>query len=196
MSKAAPSRSRVDKRKRTFCIVASRFNAQYVDGLVDHATEELRALVPEATISLYRVPGAFEIPVVVREVASRQSADAIIACGVILQGETNHAQNLSRSVTDALQRIAIEHGIPVINAVLSFDNEGQARERCLETKINRGTEAARAAVEIANVLADLRIKQRAVVSKRRGTMGKRRRAREAAIQYQGAAVSRPPRDDG
>ena len=171
MSSTAPLRPRAGKDKRRFCIVASRFNSQYVQGLVDHATNELRALAPDATVSFHRVPGAFEIPVVVREVASGQSADVIIACGVILQGETNHAQNLSRSVTDALQRIAIEHGVPVINAVLSFDNEGQAHERCLENKINRGTEAARAAVEIANVLADLRIKQ-------------------------GAVVSKPPRDDG
>ncbi len=171
MSTSAPSPPRFAKVKRTFCIVATRFNAQYVDGLVDHATEELHTLAPEATISLQRVPGAFEIPVVVREVASRQSADAVIACGVILQGETNHAQNLSRSVTDALQRIAVEHGVPVINVVLSFDNEAQARARCLENKINRGTEAARAAVEIANVLSELRNKQ-------------------------GAAVSKPPRDDG
>src|SRR5256885_6999737 len=156
MSKAAPSRPRGDKRKRTFCIVASRFNPQYVDGLVDHVMQELRALAPDATISLHRVPGAFEIPVVVREVASRKNTDAVIACGVILQGETNHAQNLSRSVTDALQRIAVEHGVPVINVVLSFDNEDQARARCLENRINRGTEAARAAVEIANVLTDLR----------------------------------------
>src|SRR6266704_3923091 len=108
MSSSAPSRPEIAKAKRTFHVVASRFNAQYVDGLVDHATEELHTLAPEATISLQRVPGAFEIPVVVREVASRQSADAVIACGVILQGETNHAQNLSRSVTDALQRLAVQ----------------------------------------------------------------------------------------
>ena len=80
----------------------------------------------------------------------------MIAIGVVLKGETDHAQNLSRSVTDALQRLAIEHGVPVINAVLSFDNEDQARARCLEKKINRGTEAGRAAVEIANVLSELR----------------------------------------
>ena len=91
-----------------------------------------------------------------RELASQNKVGAIIACGVILQGETNHAQNLSRSVTDALQCIAIERGVPVINVVLSFDNEDQARARCLENKINRGTEAARAAVEIANVLSELR----------------------------------------
>src|SRR6058998_117799 len=91
MPKAAPSRLRTAKAKRIFHIVASRFNAQYVDGLVDHATQELRALAPDATISLHRVPGAFEIPVVVRELVSRESTDAVIACGVIMQGKTNHA---------------------------------------------------------------------------------------------------------
>ena len=155
MTKAAPTLLRTAKAKRIFHIVASRFNAPYVDALVDHATKELHALAPDATVFLHRVPGAFEIPVVVRELASRESADTIIACGVILQGETNHAQNLSRSVTDALQRLAVQESVPVINVVLSFDNEDQARARCLENKINRGTEAARAAVEIANVLSDL-----------------------------------------
>jgi 6,7-dimethyl-8-ribityllumazine synthase len=171
MTKQSPSRPATRKGKRTFHIVASRFNAQYVDGLIDHATDELRALAPDATISLYRVPGSFEIPVVVHELSNQNKADGIIACGVILQGETNHAQNLSRSVTDALQRIALEHGVPVINVVLSFETEDQARTRCLENKINRGTEAARAAVEIANVLSEVRSKQ-------------------------GAAVSKPPRDHG
>jgi 6,7-dimethyl-8-ribityllumazine synthase len=156
MSKSTPSRPPIGTGKRAFHIVASRFNTQYVDGLVDHATKELQAVAPNATISLHRVPGSFEIPVVVHEVASKNKADAIIACGVILQGETNHAQNLSRSVADALQRIAMEQGVPVINVVLSFENENQARARCLENKINRGTEAARAAVEIANVLSDIR----------------------------------------
>lgn len=93
---------------------------------------------------------------VVRELARKKKADAIIACGVIMQGETNHAKNLSRSVTDALQRIAVDCGVPVINVVLSFDNEAQARERCLEKRINRGTEAARAALEIASVMSNLR----------------------------------------
>jgi len=156
MSSSVPRPPPIVKGKRAFHIVASEFNARYVQGLVDHATGELRALAPGAKISLQRVPGAFEIPVVVRELALQNKADAIIACGVILKGETNHAQNLSRSVTDALQRIAVGHGVPVINAVLSFENEEQARERCLENKINRGTEAARAAVEIADVMSNLR----------------------------------------
>jgi 6,7-dimethyl-8-ribityllumazine synthase len=158
MSKSVPPRPHIIAAKRRFAIVASQFNARYVQGLVDHAEKELRSLASSAAISIYRVPGSFEIPVVVRELARRKKADAIIACGVIMQGETNHAKNLSRSVTDALQRIAVDHGVPVINAALSFDNGDQARERCLENRINRGTEAARAAVEIAGVMSALRRK--------------------------------------
>jgi 6,7-dimethyl-8-ribityllumazine synthase len=156
MSTAIPPRPRQVGTKRRFAIVASQFNAEYVRGLIDHATRELRTVAPSATITLHEVPGAFEIPIVVRELAAQAKPDAILALGVILQGKTSHAQNLSRSVTDALQQIAIRHGVPVINAVLSLDNETQARERCLEEEINRGTEAARAAIQIVNVLTDLR----------------------------------------
>jgi 6,7-dimethyl-8-ribityllumazine synthase len=156
MSKLAPPRPRSTSRKPHFAIVASLFNRIYVQGLVDHAVAELRALAPSADISIHQVPGAFEIPVVVREIALKKNTQAILALGVILQGKTSHAQNLSRSVTDALQQIAIEHGVPVINAVLSLETEAQARERCLEEEINRGTEAARAAVSMGEVLGDLR----------------------------------------
>ena len=158
MSTFAPTPSTVTKEKRHFSIVASLFNGQYVRGLVDHARAELKLLAPAAVVSLHEVPGAFEIPVVVRELALQKKADAILALGVILQGKTSHAQNLARSVTDALQQIAVEHGIPVINAVLSVENDAQAHERCLGEEINRGTEAARAAVEMSNIMGDLRAK--------------------------------------
>lgn len=159
MSNAISPRPRaVGVVKRHFMIVASQFNAAYVQGLVDHLVAELRSLLPSVTTTLFQVPGAFEIPVVVRELASQKRGDAIIAIGVIMKGETDHAKNLSHSVTDALQRIAVTHGIPVVNVVLSFDNESQARARCLENEINRGTEAARAAIEITNVMSKLRNK--------------------------------------
>jgi 6,7-dimethyl-8-ribityllumazine synthase len=144
--------------KRSFQIVASQFNQVYVQGLVDHLTTELRNLAPSATLTLHQVPGAFEIPVIVREIASQKRGDAIIAIAVILKGETDHAGNLSRSVTDALQRIAVTQGVPVINVVLSFDTETQARARCLEDEINRGTQAARAAIDITNLMSKLRSK--------------------------------------
>jgi 6,7-dimethyl-8-ribityllumazine synthase len=148
---------RVVGAKRTFAIVASQFNPKYVQGLVDRATGELQT--PAAKLSFYRVPGAFEIPIVVRELAQQKRVDVILAMGVVLKGKTNHAENISRSVTDALQRIALDFGVPVINCVHTFSNEIDAQERCLEDKINRGTEAARAAIEIANVMSDLRTPQ-------------------------------------
>jgi len=156
MSNFIPPRPRLVGVKRRFMIVASQFNTEYVQGLVTHATDELRKLVPNTPVTLHQVPGAFEIPVVVHELAAQKMADVIIAIGVILKGKTSHAENLSRSVTDALQRIAVESGVPVINAVLSFGTKTEADERCLGDEINRGTEAARAALQIANVMADLR----------------------------------------
>ena len=155
MSRLAPLQYRSSRKPRRFAIIASRFNERYVQGLVDHATAELKLLAPRAAIALYRVPGAFEIPILARELALQQKPDAILPLGVVLQGETSHAENLASSVTGALQQIAIGYGIPVINAVLSLKTEKQAWDRCLGAKINRGTEAAQAAVEIAERLSDL-----------------------------------------
>ena len=154
----SPSPRTRGNRKRNFGLVASQFNAKYVEGLINHCSDELRALSPRCTIALHHVPGAFEIPIVVRELAAGKKKDAIIALGVILDGHTPHAENLGRVVTDALQRVALECGVPVIHAVLSLKNTEQARERCLEGRINRGTEAARAAVKIADVISELRTK--------------------------------------
>ncbi|MGB8343002.1 MAG: 6,7-dimethyl-8-ribityllumazine synthase [Chthoniobacterales bacterium] len=156
MSQFVPPKPRLISARRGFVLVASQFNAKYVQGLVTHCTDELRALSAASKIDVFLVPGAFEIPLMVREVALKKNADAIIALGVILEGETAHAQHLGQVVTHALQQISLEHGVPVIHAVLSLKNEEQARERCLEEKINRGTEAARAAFEMTNVLANLR----------------------------------------
>jgi 6,7-dimethyl-8-ribityllumazine synthase len=156
MSTLVPPRPRTLSAKRNFAIVASKFNPEYVQGLVNHATTELRTQALGANLALYQVPGAFAIPVVVRELAAQKRADAILAIGVILKGRTDHAEHLIRSVTDALQRIVLDHGVPVIHCVLSLDSEAHARERCLGDKINRGTEAARAAISIANLMLELR----------------------------------------
>lgn len=156
MSKLVPPPPPIINAKRGFVIVASQFNARFVQGLVDHCTDELRSLSPASDVALHLVPGAFEIPLVVREIALQKKVDAIVALGVILQGETAHAQHLAQTVTHSLQQISLESGLPVINAVLSLNDEDQARKRCLEDEINRGTEAARAAWEMAALIADLR----------------------------------------
>src|SRR5207302_10717124 len=122
-------RLRVVAAKRTFAIVASQFNPSYVQGLVDYAALDLQT--PMVKVALYRVPGAFEIPVVVRELAQQKKADVILALGVILKGKTNHAENLSRSVTDALQRTALDYGVQALNCVHTVAWQLDARDRLL-----------------------------------------------------------------
>lgn len=156
MSNAVPTRPRVVGTRRTFVLVASLYNAKFVQGLVDHCSKELMLVVPNATVVLHQVPGAFEIPIIVQEVAAKGGVDAIIALGVILQGETAHAGHIASAITNSFQQIALQHRIPIIHEVLSLQNEEQARKRCLEDEINRGTEAARVAVEVSQLLSDLR----------------------------------------
>ena len=152
-------RGSYDASGMRFGLVVSRFNSFITERLLAGAMDALEKGGASAEqTDLVRVPGSFEIPLAAKKMVLARHYDAIIAIGVILKGKTDHAENLSRSVTDALQRIAITHGIPVVNVVLSFDGEDQARARCLEHEINRGTEAARAAVEIANVISKLRNK--------------------------------------
>jgi 6,7-dimethyl-8-ribityllumazine synthase len=156
MSTALPSRPRQTGQRRTFAIIASQYHPEFVTGLVDHARKELDAISPTFSIVLHEVPGAFEIPLFAQEVAARGGIDAIIALGVIIEGETQHAYLIAKSVTESLQRIALEHRLPIINEVLLLKNEKQAWARCLEEEINRGTEAARTAARMVQVLGALR----------------------------------------
>lgn len=156
MAKTSPARPRGETSARTFAIVASRYNGEFVEGLVQSAMAELSALVPDLTISLHEVPGAFEIPLLAREAASHNHVDAVIALGVIIQGETRHAEFIGRCVTESLQLIALEFQKPVIHEVLLVADAAQARRRCLEKDINRGVEAARAAVSTVQSLREAR----------------------------------------
>ena len=141
----------------TFAIVASRYNAEYVDAMLHAAREELHRA--GAHVRVVRVPGAFEIPAVVAKLAQRSSNQsryaAIICLGVIFQGETNHAQHIGWGVTHALAQIQVQHKLPVIHGVFLFEKVKHARVRCLGAKHNRGTEIAQTALEMARVMAGL-----------------------------------------
>lgn len=145
-------------RGGNYAIIASKYNALYVDAMLRAAKAEI--LRAGGTVRIVRVPGAYEIPVVAARLA-HQSADdsqlsAIICLGVILRGVTTHAQHIGEAVSNALAQIQIQHEVPVIHEVLLLENEQQARERCLDKKHNRGTEAAQTALEMARVMKSLR----------------------------------------
>ncbi|MEM6909944.1 MAG: 6,7-dimethyl-8-ribityllumazine synthase [Verrucomicrobiota bacterium] len=151
-----PPRPRRTTRGQHFTIIASRYNESYTNALVQATIQEILGYLPEAKVELHQVPGAYEIPVAVEFVARRaDSPGVIIALGLILEGKTKHADLIAQTVTDALQRTATTHLIPVIDAVLLCLDEKQAYARCMGDNMNRGTEAARAALEMADVMDKL-----------------------------------------
>lgn len=141
--------------KVRICIVASKYNEQFTDALVENTIEELGELVPQGRVDLIRVPGAFEIPVMVASVLDRDPPACIIALGLIIRGSTEHADLVGRSVTDALQHLALQHMRPIIHEVLLVSDEKQAYARCIGSQINRGREAARAAAAMIDVFQEL-----------------------------------------
>ena len=148
MLKTLPTRPRQSQQTTSSIgLVASRYNAEYVDGMVTQALEELTAIEPHATTQIVHAPGSFEIPFLARHLIEQGKPDAVICLGVIFEGETGHAGLIAAAVSNTLCELSVETGTPVIHAVLYLKNEEQARERCLEATMNRGTEAARAAIE-------------------------------------------------
>jgi len=131
-----------------FAIVASEYNPEFVQGLVNNTCRELYKIEERSAVELFSAPGSFEIPMVADMVASLHRHDVIIALGLLLQGKTRHADLIAESVANALQQVALKHALPVIHEVLLVGTEEEARERCLGKELNRGTEAARAAFSV------------------------------------------------
>lgn len=148
---------KIPSRGGNFVIIASRYNARYVDAMLRAAKAEL--LRAGGQVRIVRVPGAYEIPVVAARLARLSRPDlrpsALICLGVILRGATTHAQHIGEAVSDALMQIQVQSEVPVIHEVLLLENEQQARERCLGRTHNRGTEAAQTALEMARVMRSL-----------------------------------------
>ena len=138
-------------------IVASRYNALYVNGLLKAARTELRQ-AGAGEVEVVRVPGAFEIPLAAGELARRsvRRPAAIVCLGVIWQGETAHAHHLGEAITQALMQLQMATGVPCVHEVLLVRDREQARVRCLVAATNRGTEAAQTALTMAALLAKLR----------------------------------------
>lgn len=136
-------------------IVASLYNRELTDALTDSAHNELKAIAPNAMFPVFRVPGAFEIPVTIEKLCQRGKFSALIALGVIVRGETAHADLIASSITQTLQEISVRHCIPIIHEVLLVDTAEQAAARVQGAEMNRGLEAARAAAGMADLFTQI-----------------------------------------
>jgi 6,7-dimethyl-8-ribityllumazine synthase len=137
---------------RKFAIIVSRFNHFIVDRLVEGCLDTLRRHgcdISQCTI--YRAPGAFEIPHIAQRLAKKTDADGIIALGAVIRGATPHFEYISAEVTKGLAQVAMTADIPVTYGVITTDTIEQAIERAGTKAGNKGAEAAIAAIEMANL---------------------------------------------
>ena len=143
-------------RDLRFTIVAARFNDSVVERLIDGAVGTLTRLgAATGQLELIRVPGAFDLPVVVRRIAEAGRSDAIIALGAVIRGETSHFDYVAGECAAGLSRVASDTGVPVAFGVLTTDTVGQAEERAGGAEGNRGADAAEVAIRLATLLRKL-----------------------------------------
>lgn len=136
-----------------FCIIISRFNDFIGSKLLSGALDELkRHGVSDDNIDIVKVPGAFEIPITAMKFANTGKYNAIITLGAVIRGATAHFDYVSAEVSKGIAQVSLQTGIPVIFGVLTTDNIEQAIERAGTKAGNKGSDAAKSAIEMANLL--------------------------------------------
>jgi len=141
-----------------FGVVLSRFNSLVGDRLLEGALDTLRRHgAVDDDITLARVPGAFEIPLVASEMAKGGTFDAVICLGAVIRGATAHFDYVAGPLASGLASIAVQTGVPVLFGVLTTDTIEQALERAGTKAGNKGADVAAAAIEMANLLRKIRV---------------------------------------
>lgn len=142
---------------KKFALVVSRFNSFVVESLVDGALDVLERVgeVNEQDITLVRVPGAYELPLVAKKLAQQNKYDAIIALGAVIRGGTPHFDFVAGECNKGLAQVSLEHSIPVSFGVITTDSIEQAIERSGTKAGNKGADAAMGALEMVNVIAQI-----------------------------------------
>lgn len=143
---------RMNGKKLTIGIVQARFNTEVTDTLAQACKAELLTLgVQERNIDLVQVPGALEVPVALMAMAEKLKYDALVALGCIIRGETYHFELVANESGAGVSRVALDYQLPIANAILTTENLSQAQAR----QTDKGRDAARVAVEMANLLEGL-----------------------------------------
>jgi 6,7-dimethyl-8-ribityllumazine synthase len=139
-----------------FCIILARFNDFIGAKLLSGAVDELkRHGVKEENIEIIRVPGAFEIPVIAQKCASSKKYSAVITLGAVIKGATPHFDYVSNEVAKGIAQVSLNTGVPVTFGVLTTDNIEQAIERAGTKAGNKGSDAARTAIEMVNLIKEI-----------------------------------------
>lgn len=139
-----------------FAIVVARFNGFIVESLLAGAVDTLtRNGVSASDITVIKVPGAFEVPVVAQNLAQSGDYNAIIALGAVIRGATPHFDIVANESAKGLSAVALDHGLPVINGILTTDSIEQSIERAGTKAGNKGAEAAAVAIEMVNIFRHL-----------------------------------------
>ena len=142
--------------KGNYALVVGRWNSFVVEHLVDGAIDTLRRHgVTDKQITVIRAPGAFEIPLVCRQVAAKGGFDAIVALGAVIRGGTPHFEHVAGECTKGISQVSLEYGIPVAFGVLTVDSIEQAVERSGTKAGNKGAEAALSAIEMVSLLGHI-----------------------------------------
>jgi len=139
-----------------FCLVVARFNSFVVESLLEGALDTLRRHgADEADITIVRVPGAFEMPLVLEKIAAKGEYDAIVALGAVIRGGTPHFDFVAGECVKGMAQVSLQHGTPIAFGVLTVDTIEQAIERAGTKAGNKGGEAALSAIEMVNVLRQI-----------------------------------------
>jgi 6,7-dimethyl-8-ribityllumazine synthase len=142
---------------RRFALVVARFNHFIVDRLVEGALDAIVRHGGDAgDVTIFRAPGAFELPVLAKRVAERGGFDAIIALGAVIRGSTPHFDYVAGEAVKGLATVGLQHTLPITFGVLTVDTIEQAIERAGTKAGNKGWEATVAAIEMADLFARLR----------------------------------------
>jgi 6,7-dimethyl-8-ribityllumazine synthase len=143
-------------QKGNFCLVVARFNSFIVESLLEGALDALkRHGADDKQITLVRVPGAFEMPLVIDKLAKSEKYDGIIALGAVIRGGTPHFDYVAGECVKGIAQVTLQHGIPVSFGVLTVDSIEQAIERAGTKAGNKGAEAAQSTIEMVNLLSQI-----------------------------------------